>query len=244
MSGLAIGLLAGALPVHATPSTRPVASPGPDAQRPCPEGLERFLPGEYYYCVAVRQLARRQYGKGLDTLKTAAAWGSKPAQYVLGLSYYRGDIGAADRPLGLAWLALAAERRNPDYAVAFRSAWQLASEGEHQRANALWRELRPTYGDAYAAPRAEARYRRARADLLKDEHNGAQVCIGGLTVDQIPPPSRPRPGQLADIMNPCPGALPAGLAARQLDGYADDLLDGWAGHVQVGPLRTVAGPDR
>jgi hypothetical protein len=244
MLGLAMGMLAVAVPARPAPPAGPAAPPGPEARRPCPEGIERFLPGEYYYCVAVRRLAQGRYGEGVDMLETAAGWGSKQAQYVLGLGYYRGDIAPVDKARGLAWLALAAERRDPDYVKVFRSAWQLAGGEDRRRAETLRRQLLPAYGDAHAARRAELRYRRARADLVKGEHNGDRVCIAGLTVDQIPPPPRASPGQLPDVVNLCPGALPVGLAARQLDVDADDLLGGWEGHVQVGALQPADGPVR
>lgn len=76
----------------------------------CLSGLEHMLPGIYYYCVGARDLARGKGARGMGKLKIAADWGSKPAQFTMGVGYYNGDVVPQNRPLGLAWLGLAACR--------------------------------------------------------------------------------------------------------------------------------------
>ena len=40
-------------------------------------------------------------------------------------------------------------------------------------------------------------------------------------------------------MSACAGAeLPVEVVAKKLDVYAEQLFDGWSGHVTVGPLKT------
>src|SRR4051812_44385584 len=82
---------------------------------PCPGGLERFLPGDYYFCPAARNYGRGHPGLARESLKSAARWASKPAQYALGIMYFNGARADLNRPLGLAWLAIAAERHDPAY---------------------------------------------------------------------------------------------------------------------------------
>jgi len=201
----------------------------------CPSPLERFLPGVYYYCVGARDLAGNREARGIDMLKTAAGWGSKPAQLTLGLAYYKGDVVAANRPLGLAWLGLAAERRDPYATGIFRSAWEKASPQERQQAQALWESMLPQYGDRRAAQRAELRYRRIRKELMRRAAYNEYVCMAGLTSDTIPPPTPDGPAS-------CPNWMPVSVAANLMDVYADNLFEGWSGHVTVGSLQQVAPP--
>lgn len=202
------------------------------ANMPCPPGLERFVPGVYYYCVGARDLARHNDGRGREMLELAAAWGSKPAQLTLGVGYFKGDAMPLNRPLGLAWLGLAAERRDPAYVAIFKSAWDKAGPEEQARAQALWQSMRPKYGDEHAAHRAERRYRHERWELVRNEIYGARACIAGINVGQVV--------RSEGVGGPdCIGSSSVTLAAKKIDVYADSLFDGWSGHVSVGQLEPV-----
>lgn len=207
----------------------------------CPQGLEHFLPGSYYYCVGVRDLAKGNYPRSRRMLRIAAGWGNKSAQFLLGIGYFKGDTGRLDRPLGLAWMGLAAERRDPNYSAIFTSAWQQATPQERVRAQALWQSMLPTYEDAHAARRAEMRFEHERDALVARSSAGQQVCIAGLNVSHIG--TVVPEYQANNNMSACGGAdLPVELVAKKLDVYAEQLFDGWAGHVSVGALKAVEGP--
>lgn len=204
----------------------------------CISGLEHMLPGIYYYCVGARDLARGKSARGIDMLKIAAGWGSKPAQLTLGIGYYNGAVVTVNRPLGLAWLGLAAERHASYMTAIFKSAWDKATPQERQQAQSLWRKLLPKYGDRRAAHRAERRYTQARTDLVRNAVYGATVCIAGLTTAQVASPDPDDPAS-------CMGAMPVGMVAKITDNYADILLRGWRGHVSVGPVQQVKpAPDK
>jgi len=209
----------------------------------CPQGLEHFLPGSYYYCVGVRDLARGNYSRSRRMLRIAAGWGNKSAQFLLGIGYFKGDTGRLDRPLGLAWMGLAAERKDPNYSAIFTSAWQQATPLERARAQVLWQSMLPKYEDAHAARRAEMRFEHERDALVAQSGAGRQVCIAGLNVSHI---STVVPEYLANNnMSACGGAdLPVELVAKKLDVYAEQLFDGWAGHVSVGALKAVETPSK
>lgn len=209
----------------------------------CPQGLEHFLPGSYYYCVGVRDLARGNYSRSRRMLRIAAGWGNKSAQFLLGIGYFKGDTGQLDRPLGLAWMGLAAERRDPNYSALFTSAWQQASPQERARAQVLWQAMLPKYEDAHAARRAEMRFEHERDALVARSSAGQQICIAGLNVSRI---STVVPEyQRNNNMSACGGAdLPVELVAKKLDVYAEQLFDGWAGHVSVGALKAVEAPSK
>ena len=151
---------------------------------PCPGGLERFLPGDYYFCSAARNYWSGNEGLAREGLKNAAAWASKPAQFALGVMYFNGDHAQKNRPLGLAWLALAAERHDPAYEPAFISAYQHVTPEELAQADGYWRELKETYADKVAAPRAERRFDREYRQIAWAVNFGGSVFIDGVTMPQ------------------------------------------------------------
>ncbi|UPG86370.1 hypothetical protein L2Y94_03140 [Luteibacter aegosomatis] len=149
---------------------------------PCPGGLERFLPGDYYFCSAARNYWSGYPGMARESLKDAAAWASKPAQYALGIMYFNGDHADRNRPLGLAWLALAAERHDPNYEPAFISAYKSVTPDEMRQANAYWVQLKAKYADDVAAKRAVTRFDRAYREIAWAMNFGGSVFIDGLTM--------------------------------------------------------------
>lgn len=163
------------------------------------------------------------------------------------MGYLNGDIVARDRARGLAWLGLASERRDPNYQAVLHSAWQQATPAEQAQANALWKAMRRTYGDARAAKRAERRYRHERDQLLDGVTLGLRVCVAGLTqrdMAALPAPMRPGGPSLAggpglsdfQLSAGCPGGAPAATVLHRLDGFAGSLFEGLEGQVTVGPL--------
>ncbi|QDE40946.1 hypothetical protein FIV34_17865 [Luteibacter pinisoli] len=156
-----------------------------EALQLCPTSLERFIPGEYYFCDAARDFWSGRDGSARESLKNAAAWASKPAQYALGVMYFNGDHAEKNRPLGLAWLALAAERHSPDYEPAFVDAYGKVSPQELAQANAYWQDLKKTYGDDVAATRAKNRFDRAYRDLAWAVDFGGSVFMDGVTGFQM-----------------------------------------------------------
>ena len=146
-----------------------------DSARPISpqEETARFLPGVFYFQKGLDYYKRGQMSSAIDAWQTAASWAMKDAQYNLGLAYFKGNGVPADRPRGLAWLALAAERKNSALQAALATAWDSASDAEHQDANAIWRELKKQYGDEVALVRARKRF-----DTALGQISGAQAGSG------------------------------------------------------------------
>lgn len=149
----------------------------------CLAGLEDFFPGDYYACRAAYHLQREHYGQFLDMLRESAYWANKSAQYELGLVYFHGDIPGIpmNRPLGIAWLALAAERKNPDFQKAYTVASLQSSPQEIAAATDLWKKLRLKYGDKVAAQRAIRRYNQEIAPLYAAAQGGGITYVAGFT---------------------------------------------------------------
>jgi hypothetical protein len=149
----------------------------------CPTALEQILPGDYYACEARAASGRQHYKKMVEMLEEAAYWANKDAQYVLGLTYFNGgtlDV-PQNRPLGLAWLALAAERKNPQYQLTYAEARARSSPLEIRQALAEWQRLRVKYGDSIAAARAIRRFNHNIQPIDDAARDGGIVYIRGFS---------------------------------------------------------------
>jgi hypothetical protein len=235
---LLVGAMALPLGVAAQADEGPIAAASADAppsdadlaSSKCAIGEERFLPGDYYYCLAAQSYGQKRYGYAHKFFTTAASWASKPAQYVLGIMALDGDHQPVNRPQALAWLALASERPGSDFKGAYDAAYASATPAERQAAEKLLTQMRPIYGDATAAVRAEKRYAHGMAVLSQMDKGGAKYCLEGLITPADLPPSDP---------STCP---PAPLVESAIDRTASKVFEGWSGHVSVEPLQQVAAP--
>lgn len=122
-------------------------------------------PGLYYFYRGVEAIDRGEYAFAVDMYRTAASWAYKPAEYNLAVMYAKGEGVPVDKPLAMAWIALAAERGDPDLVEAREVIYATLSKTEFAKANEIWRELRKTYGDAVALKRAKARWAEVRMSV-------------------------------------------------------------------------------
>lgn len=149
----------------------------------CPTSIEPILPNDYYACEARAAYGREQYRQTISMLEEAAYWANKDAQYVLGLAYSNGDMQGVpqNRPLGLAWFALAAERKNQQYVLAYAQARVKATPQELSQAQALWKEMRLKYSDNMAVPRVKRRFDNNIRDIDKSAHQNDTVYLRGFS---------------------------------------------------------------
>lgn len=118
------------------------------------EEESRFLPGMYHYRKACELFAKGNAQAAIEQWTVAATWAVKEAQYDLGIVYFKGKEVTANRPLGLAWLAVAAERKDPAFSESLAAAWAESSAEEHRAANELFPSLLKQYGDDATLPKA------------------------------------------------------------------------------------------
>ncbi|HUB88621.1 MAG TPA: hypothetical protein VMA74_02715 [Dyella sp.] len=192
----------------------------------CVIGEERFLPGDYYYCLGGLAYGQHHYGQSVRFFTTAASWASKPAQYVLAVMALNGDHQPRNRALALAWLALAAERPNSRFQSPYEELHKAVTQAERHAANDLLEKMRPIYGDATAAKRAEDRYIEGMKWLARMNKGSNQFCLEGMsTLDR-------------QTVNPS-GCPPVQQVVTRIDRQADTVFEGWSGHVTVGSLQQV-----
>lgn len=195
----------------------------------CVIGEERFLPGDYYYCLGGLAYGQHRYGQSVRFFTTAASWASKPAQYVLAVMALNGDQQPRNRPLALAWLALAAERPGSRFQAPYEALRKASTQAEQRAAHDLLEKMRPTYGDATAAKRAEARYVEGMKWLARMNTGSHAICLEGMSTLDRP------------AVNPS-GCPPVQRVVETIDHQADTVFEGWSGHVTVGALQQVGAP--
>lgn len=198
----------------------------------CAGGLERILPGQYYFCAAVRDYGRGDDGLARARLRDAAYWGNKSAEYVLGLMSFNGENVPLNRPLGVAWLALASERHDQRFEPSFAKAYIELSPEERDQANAYWTDLGKNYADATAGKRAETVYNTELRNLQVASMFGGSIFIDGMTPPGITgndPHINSNFGEASSLFGQS-----AFSAERTITRSADDLFQGMQGHVTVG----------
>lgn len=122
------------------------------------EDESRFLPGLYHYQKGCELYMRGRVAAAIGEWKVAAGWAMKEAQYNLGLVYFKGEHVERDRPLGLAWLAVAAERKDAEFSESLAAAWRDATPADRERANEVYPALLEEFGDARTRRKAIAHF--------------------------------------------------------------------------------------
>ncbi len=119
-------------------STDYVPSDADLAKANCIIGEERFLPGDYYYCLGGLTYGQHNYGESTRFFTTAASWASKPAQYVLGVMALNGDHQPKNRALALAWFALASERPDSRFKAPYDEVYKASTRPNARRPMPCW----------------------------------------------------------------------------------------------------------
>ena len=195
----------------------------------CIIGEERFLPGDYYYCLGGLTYGQHKYIEANRFFTTAASWASKPAQYVLGVMALNGDHQPKNRALALAWFALASERPDSRFKAPYDEVYKASTHAERRAADALLEKMRPIYGDATAAIRAQNRYLDGMAMLKHLNNAGNKYCIEGEATLDRPNTDTSACQSVQEVV-------------QSVDTASVHVFEGWSGHVTVGPLQQVAAP--
>lgn len=88
------------------------------------------LAGRKAFLYGAEAYRKKDYQHAIYMYKVAASYDDGAAEYDLGLIYFRGRVVPADKPLGAAWMVLAAEHKVPLYVKArdlMVSAWMTPS---------------------------------------------------------------------------------------------------------------------
>jgi len=263
--GFSVSLLAGALaialawvsPVR-TSAAQSIHSfdsddqPGPSAGNyNTPEADGR--PGEYYFQLGVNAFYKKDYAHAVTMYKVAASWAYKPAEFNLGLMYFKGEGVPQDRALGAAWMVLAAERPGSKYAHTRDVMITALNETEFAHTTALWNDLKPTYGDEVALHRAKTRWAQVKSSMTGSRVGdgavyltvGAGNGVQGPPVQQPIQPDAQKSSVAVSGWGLFHGQTTDGSIAYQQFHTSDNpydprFLKDWTGTASVGPLTPVS----
>lgn len=137
-------------------------------------------PGVKFYMEGMDAYHHGHYEHAIYMLKLAAFWAYAPAAYNLGVMYFQGEGGApVNRPLGTAWMFIAAERGASDYVSARHMMVTQLDSAERTQAYDLLQKLEPKYGDKTAMRRARSQWAYAKSQETGTRVGGA---VGNLQV--------------------------------------------------------------
>ncbi|HEX7339366.1 MAG TPA: hypothetical protein VF271_05470 [Rhodanobacteraceae bacterium] len=199
--------------------------------RGCHDCWYALFPGIVNDCLGLHAWKKGHFDEGLQLLRLAAGWGSKDAQYTLGMIYFNGHHVPANVALGLAWMKLADERQdNKQTERVLHSMKALATPVERLHAQQLYAQLRRRYGDQVAGGRAWQHMRRQL--LATGGGNGPRrFCV--LESGGVVPWSRDIAGK-SDVLCLVPNGYTKAVA-KIAGHYFRNLL----GTVTVGPVQPV-----
>lgn len=129
-------------------------------------------PGVKFFTLGVRAFRKGDYRHAIDMYKVAASWAYKPAEYNLGIMYFKGMGVPVNRSLGAAWMFLAAERGTSQYVYARHLMVADLDGAERTQAYALLQELENTYSDKIALHRAKMQWAITKAGVTGSRASG------------------------------------------------------------------------
>lgn len=211
-------------------------------------------PGVKFFTLAVQAFRRGDYAHALDMYQVSASWAYKPAEYNLAVMYFKGEGVPVDRPRGAAWMVLAAERGDPYYVRARDLMVTVLSRSEFARTDAIWGELKGTYGDKVALRRAKAQWAWVKTHQTGTRVGGAtgELAIGvidnGHTPKSVGMDGRSSSVATNGFSLMQGGSVDGSIAYRQFrqsdDPYSPVFLKPRNGTVTVEPLQKVRGGKR
>lgn len=218
-----------------------------DANFNTPESDGR--PGVKFFIYGVRAFRKGDYAHAINMYKVAASWAYKPAEYDLGLMYFKGQGVPVNRPLGAAWMVLAAERGGPLYIKARDAMVTLLTNSQFAETDKLWGELKATYGDKVALRRAKVRWAWVKTHRTGTRVGGAtgELSVGVMDMGHAPSAldasGRPVRTTTTGSGMMQGGSVDGSIAYRQLqesdDPYSPIFLKNPTGITTIGPLTPI-----
>lgn len=209
-------------------------------------------PGVKFYMEGMEAYHHGHYEHAIYMLKLAAYWAYAPAAYNLGVMYFQGEGGVpVNRPLGTAWMFIAAQRGASDYVDARHMMVTKLDSAERTKAYDLLQQLEPKYGDKTAMRRAKSQWAYA-----KSQKTGTRVggTVGNLQVGiqaaqgQFHTQSTGGSGSVGHVVTTAAqiltgGSVDGAVAYRQFqessNPYSPVFLKNPKGTATVGPLQPV-----
>lgn len=202
-------------------------------------------PDQFYEFTGMHQYFAGNYADALKSFTNSARYADKLSQLSIGLMYLNGQGVQRDPVTAFAWVAIAAERKYPQFLATRDQIWAQLDAQQRDQAKALIDKLYPEYGDATAKPRMAMVLRRERAHLTGSYLGFGSDSVSSQTPSQLLGPSAgggPPPACGGDTID---GAAMTGCGNIYASWRWDPkqyfaARDGaWFGTVSVGALQDV-----
>ena len=118
------------------------------------------------YRMGLQEYRRGDLEKAFRYFRIASRYSDTPSQAVVAEMHWSGKGVELNRPLGYAWMDLAAERGNHRLLAQRERYWDAMSEVERAQALALGEQVYAEFGDAVAQRRLETVLRREKNRLV------------------------------------------------------------------------------
>ena len=203
-------------------------------------------PDEYGEFTGMQRYADGNFKAAMKYFLIGARYADKLSQLSIGLMYLNGQGVEKDPVAAFAWIAIAAERKYPQFLATRDAVWAQLDASQREQAKLLVEKLYADYGDPVAKHRMTLRLRWGRTQLT-----GSYLGFGSDSVSSV------TPAQFFAGGNKGSGAFPA-CGAKTIGGapitgcgniYASWRWDPkqyfeardreWTGHVSVGALQSV-----
>lgn len=198
-------------------------------------------PDEYGEFTGMQRYAAGDFKGAMKYFLIGARYADKLSQLSIGLMYLNGQGVHADPVTAFAWIAIAAERKYPQFLATRDAVWAQLDTSQRERAKVLVEKLYAEYGDATAKPRMAKVLRRNRTQLTGSMLGFGSESVASLTPGQFNE-TGPMPACGADTIG---GAAMVGCgniyAAWRWDPkqYFAARDSAWTGHVNVGAMQSV-----
>lgn len=195
-------------------------------------------PDLYGEFTGMQRYAAGNYKAAMKYFLIGARFADKLSQLSIGLMYLNGQGVQKDPVSAFAWIAIAAERKYPQFLATRDAVWAQLDGPQREQARALLEKLYPEYGDPAAKRRMTMRLRWNRT-----EQTGSMLGFGGSSVTSLTPEqfngTGPMPACGADTIG---GAAITGCGNLYASWrwnpkeYFKARDSEWTGTVTVGPL--------
>lgn len=194
-------------------------------------------PDQYGEFSGMQHYAAGNYKAAMKSFLLGARYADKLSQLSIGLMYLDGQGVQKDPVEAFAWIAIAAERKYPQFIDTRDRIWSSLNASQQEQAKARVASLYAQYGDSVAKPRMARALRWSLAEAtgfeLGYDRSGSVVSLS---------PNNPPPACGAATIDGAPITGCGDLYAENRwnpKQYFQSRDDAWIGTVSVGKLQAV-----
>ncbi|SEI46629.1 hypothetical protein SAMN04487997_0814 [Frateuria terrea] len=169
-------------------------------------------PDEFHEFAGMHCYMAGNYPCAMAHFLQAARYADKLSQLGIGLMYLNGEGASRDPVAAFAWVAIAAERKYPQFVATRDRIWAGLDATQRAAAAAMVDQLYPEYGDASAKPRMAKVLRRVASGMT-----GSLLGFGASSIETMTPAQYLGLATMPGLASGSGGAMPP-CGASSIDG--------------------------